>query len=229
MLKVLSRSSISMSRRAFVLGGATLVAGLSALHPARAATQAGSVADITGEAFAEAERQRRKLAASNPIHLGEKVETAAKSTVGLRLEHGLGVRLGGEGVVTVDSLTDEGGGKLSLNAGPLLLDRSAPAAKRTNAGREDPSLLRVETPYGVITVGGDTRAFIGPSREVYGVFVDRGSVTVVAGGQRVRLKQGEGTDIRTMSSRPTPPARWKSERIRDALDSVRAAPREDRS
>ncbi len=79
--------------------------------------------------------------------------------------------------------------------------------------------LRLRSPYGVIALRG-TRVFAGPSKVAFGVFVERGVVDFTAGGATVRLTAGEGSDVRRRGDKPTPPQRWGSERVLDALSSV---------
>ena len=79
--------------------------------------------------------------------------------------------------------------------------------------------VNIRSPFGLISVRG-TRVFAGPSRGVFGVFVQHGSVTVTAGGKTVTLEDGFGTDIARRGAAPTPPARWGEERVRLALASV---------
>jgi hypothetical protein len=221
-----SSNGFALTRRNLLQSAAALALG--ALAPVRfafARDKVGTVADMSGTVAGEGDGgSGRSLAKNDPVHIKERVTTAAGSVVGLKLEHGIGLRLGAQGSVTVSEINVDGGGKIVLGGGPLLIDR---AGKRSEAkGKTAP--LTVETPHCVITLGGDTRLFAGPSKDVFGVFVDRGSVTVASGGQRVRLKQGEGTDLRRVGDKATPPARWKSERIRVALESVQAAPAEEK-
>ena len=79
--------------------------------------------------------------------------------------------------------------------------------------------LRLRSPFGTIALRG-TRVFAGPSKGVFGVFVERGIVDFTAGGVTVRLSAGEGSDVRRPGDKPTPPSRWGSERALDALASV---------
>ncbi|NIK46931.1 hypothetical protein [Variibacter gotjawalensis] len=214
-----SMSRFVSSRRSLLQGAAALVLG--AFVPVRfafARDKVGAVADVTGTVAGEGDNGgARALAKADPVYANEKVTTSANSIVGLKLEHGVGLRLGAQGNVAVASIAADGSGKIVLGGGPLLIDR---AGKRGSGAKSSP--LTIETPHCVITLGGDTRLFAGPSKDVFGVFVDRGSVTVAGGGRRVRLKQGEGTDLRRIGDKATPPAKWKPERIRLALESVQA-------
>jgi ferric-dicitrate binding protein FerR (iron transport regulator) len=79
--------------------------------------------------------------------------------------------------------------------------------------------MRIRSPFALIAVRG-TRFFAGPSNGRFGVFVERGSVAVMAAGQQVVLHDGEGTDVSSPGARPTPVRRWQPPRIRAALASV---------
>jgi ferric-dicitrate binding protein FerR (iron transport regulator) len=65
-----------------------------------------------------------------------------------------------------------------------------------------------------------TRFFAGPSNGVFGVFVERGSVTVAAAARQVLLRAGQGTDIHHPGAAPTPAAKWGRPRIDAAFGSV---------
>jgi ferric-dicitrate binding protein FerR (iron transport regulator) len=65
-----------------------------------------------------------------------------------------------------------------------------------------------------------TRFFAGPSNNVFGVFVERGSVSVAAAGTQVIVRAGQGTNIAQPGAAPTAPAPWGAERIRTAIESV---------
>jgi ferric-dicitrate binding protein FerR (iron transport regulator) len=79
--------------------------------------------------------------------------------------------------------------------------------------------VRIRSAFGLIAVRG-TRFFAGPSNNVFGVFVERGSVAVSAAGRRVIVRAGQGTNISHPGAAPTPPAPWGEGRIRSALNSV---------
>jgi ferric-dicitrate binding protein FerR (iron transport regulator) len=97
----------------------------------------------------------------------------------------------------------------TLEAGAVLFDR--PSGK--------PAPVQIRSPFGLIAVRG-TRFFAGPSAGVFGVFVQRGSVTVTAAGREVVLLMGQGTDISHPGDKPTTARRWRDPRIREAFESV---------
>lgn len=172
--------------------------------------RAGSVEDIKGEAFAESASERRSLAHAAPIFIADQVGTGSQSRLGMRLGHDTTVRLGELAHVTIDRFLVNAGGEITLQSGPMLFDRRSGAA---------PAPITIRSPFALIAVRG-TRFFAGPSAGVFGVFVERGSVTVSAGGRQVVLGQGQGTNIPSAGGQPTPPALWKPARISDALSRV---------
>jgi ferric-dicitrate binding protein FerR (iron transport regulator) len=179
-----------------------------ALRPARAVERIGSVEDVTGEAFAELESVRRPLDRAAPVFLSEEVVTGVASRLGMRLGRNTIVKLGEQARLKIDRFLVDAGGEMTLRSGPLLFD-----------GQPRRSGLEIRSPFALIAVRG-TRFFAGPSNDRFGVFVARGSVTVTSAGQRVNLREGEGTDIASPGTPPTPVKRWAPERIRAALASV---------
>lgn len=201
----------SLARRTFVmaalLGPATF---LLRQAPAQAAERVGAVEAVKGEAFAQTEAARRALEAAGPLFVRDKVGTGASSRLAMRLGRDTLLRLGERASITLDRFLVDAGGEITLEAGPLLFERPSGAASAP---------VQIRSPFGLIAVRG-TRFFAGPSNEVFGVFVERGSVTVSAARVSVRLRSGEGTNIARPGAAPTPPARWGAPRIRAALDSV---------
>lgn len=171
---------------------------------------AGSVEEIKGEAFAEAEKERRKLENAAPLYIADDVTTGSASRLALHLGKDTTVRLGELAHLTIDRFIENAGGELTLASGPLLFNRQEGAQPRP---------LKIRSSYGLIAVRG-TRFFAGPSNGVFGVFVERGSVVVSAAGQEVTLGRGEGTNIAHPGDAPTPPSPWKQPRIDAAMASV---------
>jgi ferric-dicitrate binding protein FerR (iron transport regulator) len=77
----------------------------------------------------------------------------------------------------------------------------------------------VRTPFGLVVARG-TRFFLGPSRDVIGVFVEEGVVDVTNRAGAVTLRAGEGTNLVAADIAPTPPAPWGAARIAEAMASV---------
>jgi ferric-dicitrate binding protein FerR (iron transport regulator) len=196
------------NRRWLLRRGALTLPLILALGPARAVEQVGSVEDVTGEAFGELEAVRRTLDRAAPVFLSEEVATGVASRLGMRLGRNTTVRLGEQARLKIDRFLVDAGGVMTLQSGPLLFD-----------GQPRHVGLQVRSPFALIAVRG-TRFFAGPSNDRFGVFVARGSVSVSSAGQQVILREGEGTDIASPGTPPTPVKRWAPERVRAALASV---------
>lgn len=197
-------------RAVFRLAGLSLAALSTRLGPASAREIAGSVEELRGQAFAEAERKRRDLETAAPIFLDDEISTGSGSRLAMHLGKDTTVRLGEMAHLKIDRSVESVGGELTLVSGPLLFDRPPGAA---------PKPLRIRSSFGLIAVRG-TVFFAGPSAGVFGVFVQRGSVSVSAAGKRVVLNAGEGTNIARPGDAPTPPTLWGQPRIEAALASV---------
>src|ERR1700758_2837549 len=196
------------NRRWLLRNGALALPFILDLRPARAVERVGSVEDGTGQAFAELESVHRALDRAAPVFLNEEVVTGVASRLGMRLGRDTTVRLGEQARLKIDRFLVDAGGEMTLRSGPLLFD-----GKPQRAG------LQIRSPFALIAVRG-TRFFAGPSNDRFGVFVAHGSVAVTSAGKQVILRQGEGTDIVSPGTPPTPVKRWAPERIRAALASV---------
>jgi hypothetical protein len=199
-----------------LLGSATLLglvglpAAALAQEPAAGSAPAGLVTDVRGDAVAELKDARRRLQADGPVFVGDRVETGDGARAGFRLGRATELRLGEKARITIDRFIVDAGGTVTLGAGALLVDK----APGSEAGR-----IRVRSSYGLIAVRG-TRFFAGPSNGVFGVFVLRGEVSVLAAGREVLLAAGEGTDIARPGAPPTPARGWGDTRIRAAMAQV---------
>jgi ferric-dicitrate binding protein FerR (iron transport regulator) len=198
----------SCNRRWLLRHSAVALPFILAIGPARAVEQVGSVEDVRGEAFGELESARRTLDRAAPVFLAEEVETGAASRLGMRLGRNTTVRLGEQARLKIDRFLVDAGGEMTLRSGPMLFD-----------GHPHRAGVEIRSPFALIAVRG-TRFFAGPSNDRFGVFVARGSVTVTAAGQQVTLREGEGTDIASPGTPPSPVKRWAAERVRAALASV---------
>lgn len=195
-----------IDRRIFVAGLGLM--GLSPLTVSAQENVAGKVDEAIGLVTAEGKESPRPLAPQATVFIGDTVATGNASKLGMKLGRETELRLGELARIKIDRYLVNAGGSIQLNAGPLLLDKppsSPPVA--------------IRSPFGLISVRG-TRVFAGPSKGVFGVFVQHGRVTVSAAGKTVTLTDGEGTDIVRRGAPPTTPARWGEERIRLALASV---------
>ena len=195
------------SRRAILAGAASTVIA----SPLKAeGSAAGKIDSLHGDAFAEAASSRRALQPSADVFVGDLIETETNSGLTMRLGRATLVKLGALAKFRIDKFVVNAGGVLDLDQGPLLIDRD------DNAKRER---LRVRSPFCLIAVRG-TMFFAGPSKDVFGVFVGRGVVTVTGGGRTVTLGRGEGTDIAKPGDAPSRPKIWAPERVAAALASV---------
>jgi ferric-dicitrate binding protein FerR (iron transport regulator) len=198
------------NRRWLLRHGALSLSFILAGIPAHAVERVGSVEDVKGEAFAELDSVRRALDRAAPVFLGDEVATGVTARLGMRLGRDTTIRLGEQARLKIERFLVDAGGEMTLLSGPLLFDRPP---------RSAPAGVQIRSPFALIAVRG-TRFFAGPSNERFGVFVARGSVTVIAAGQQVILREDEGTDIVSPGTPPTPVKRWAPQRIRAALASV---------
>ena len=199
-----------LGRRSLMrLVGLGLVA-LSGTGKAFARERAGAVDEVRGEAFAQAQDERRKLETAAPLFIADEVSTGEASRAALHLGKDTTVHLGELARFTIDHFFENAGGELTLASGALLFDERA---------RAKPRSVRIRSPFALIAVRG-TRFFAGPSADVFGVFVERGSVAVSSSGRRVVLGEGEGTNIAHPGDAPTAPVRWGKPRIDAAFASV---------
>jgi ferric-dicitrate binding protein FerR (iron transport regulator) len=208
---------MTMSDRRFGFTRRTLLQAVAAapatlaLPAAWAADQiAGSVSELTGEASAELNKESRKLKISSAVYLGDTLATGAQSKLAALLGRKTSLRLGPQTKVTIDAFIVNRGGEIALVSGAVLLD--------TGAGKF-PKGLAVQSPFALIAVRG-TRFFAGDIEGTFAVFAARGMVYVTAGGQTVRLKAGEGTDIAHTGDAPEPAHKWGALKIAKAIALV---------
>lgn len=196
-----------VKRRALLTG---LAVAASGARRASAADPAGQVQTSRGECYAQSAAERRALAPSAPVFIGDAVGTGVQSALGMRLGAATEVRLGAEARLRIDRFVVNAGGVLVLERGGMLYDHDP--ADRSND-------VTVHSPFGLLAVRG-TRFFAGPSNGVFGVFVQHGAVTVVGVRSAVLLVAGMGTNIAHAGDEPTPPTEWGKARIESALASV---------
>lgn len=190
----------------FVIASASTLVLRSAY--AQKADQAGSVEEVKGEAFAETGSERRQLDRTAPLFIKDKVGTGTDARATLLLGKATTLHMGENTGITIDRFLVNAGGEITLQSGPILFDGPSGNAR-----------LQIRSAFGLIAVRG-TRFFAGPSNNVFGVFVVRGSVSVSAAGKGVLVRSGQGTNIAQPGAQPTPPAPWKPERVQAALASV---------
>src|SRR5215469_1435393 len=198
---------MGITRRSLLCAAATAMLGNSgnAAPPA-----AGSVESIRGEGYVDMSGQRRWLAVAAVVFIGDLVCTGQESRMGLKLGTRTQVSLGSEVRLKLDRFLVEAGGTLVLQRGALRIDYEA---------RKSGKPLTVRSPFALLAVRG-TRFFAGPSNGVFGVFVERGAVTVIGVRTAVLVVSGMGTNIAYPGAEPTPPAGWGRPRIESAMASV---------
>lgn len=204
------RPKRDFDRRAILGGFLAIGCSLAVPRFAFAAAPAGRVDSARGQATGLLDGALRELSSGSDVFLSELVQTDAAS----RLEIGLGaqtrVSLGERTRLKIEQSVVDQGGELVLERGALLFDR--PDA----AGGTEPV---IRTPFAIIAARG-TRFFVGPSNDVIGVFVERGTVAVRNDAGEVVLQAGQGTDLIAADVAPTPPKEWGAARIAAALESV---------
>jgi hypothetical protein len=192
-------------RRA-VLGG--LAAALvTRADDAIAMVRAGEVETSRGDCYARTVAARRVLAPDADVFVGDSVGTGVDSSLGLLLGAATKVHLGAETQLRIDRFIVNAGGILNLDRGAILYDHDP------NAGADSTA---VRVPFGLLAVRG-TRFFAGPSNGVFGVFVERGAVVVAGANTAVNLAPGQGTNLASPGSEPTPPTVWAPERVAAAM------------
>jgi hypothetical protein len=189
-----------------------LAAALSGLiaERAQAAAAIGVVGAVKGQAFAKLEGTRA-LRPPGDVFLGDEVWTEAASAANLQLGRVTTVDLGANARLVIDRFVANAGGRLTLGEGAMLFDRPEELPKIE---------LEVRTNYAMIGVRG-TMFFAGPSRGVFGVYVERGQVVVSAAGQSRTVGAGEGTNIAHPGDPPSAVTKWATARVVEAMASVR--------
>jgi ferric-dicitrate binding protein FerR (iron transport regulator) len=103
----------------------------------------------------------------------------------MRLGRDTILKLGEQARLVIDEFLIDSGGEITLEGGAVLFDRQE---------NLPPLQTLIRSAFGLIAVRG-TRFFAGPSNDVFGVFVERGSLTVSAAGTTVTVRRGQGTNI----------------------------------
>jgi ferric-dicitrate binding protein FerR (iron transport regulator) len=182
-----------------------------AIRHAEATDAAGNVEELKGNAFAETGQQHRVLDKASPIYVGDHVSTAAASRLTMHLGADTTIKLGENTQLVIDKFLEQTGGEISLESGSMLFDRPSGA-------RRIP--MQIRSAYALIAVRG-TQFFAGPSNNVFGIFVQSGTVEVSAAGTTVTLNPGQGTNLEKPGAAPTQPVNWGQPRIDAAYNSIR--------
>lgn len=174
--------------------------------PAVAETRMGEVVEVRGPSRLVSGAGAQDLTVGAALNEGDQVLTGPNALALLLLTPETRLHLGPDSALTLTQDLAAAGGRLMLG-GALVFDRPP-------GGPE----LTLVTAFGEIGVRG-TRFFVGPSRYVFAVFVERGRVEVTAEGATVILTDGQGTEL--LEGRPPAPASaWGAARIAEAFASV---------
>ncbi|KQV44150.1 iron dicitrate transport regulator FecR [Rhizobium sp. Root268] len=198
-----------IGRRTFIAGCAATMGGLVAA-PSRAGTVIGTASDIRGDV------QRKRLQTEEGLSTGaeimdkDRVATGADGFADLTLEGDTRILLGNRTELLIDSFIANQGGTMELGMGQMVFDRPEGLPKID---------LAVRTAFGMIGVRG-TKFFCGPTRGVFGVFVEHGQVAVEGGGVTELVGPGDGVEIARPGEAPNKPVKWKEARIVEAYASV---------
>lgn len=200
---------VTLSRRLFMAGGALALTGIG-IRATQANSIIGKAVEITGDVTRKQENHLEGLKAGTSLMDHDFVKTGAKSFASLELGDDTSLLLGSDTELLIDTFIAGQGGTIELGTGQMVFDRPEGLAKID---------LTMRTAFGMIGVRG-TKFFAGPSRGVFGVFVEHGLVEVTGGGVTRQVGRGQGVDIATPGAVPSEVAQWGDARIREAYASV---------
>ncbi|MCY6382469.1 FecR family protein [Hoeflea prorocentri] len=198
------------NRRRVLAGLSVAVSGM--LLPSRllAADAIGEVTALTGEATAERGKEPVALRIGADVMVRDLIKTGNQSFLAMRLGDETDMRLGEDAELLIDEYLLDIGGTFDLSNGAMVFDRPESAPKTATT---------IRTVFGQLGVRG-TRFFAGPSNGVFGVFVERGALSVTAAGATQLLSSGDGVDIPAPGAPASDIIRWSDERIASAFASV---------
>lgn len=199
----------SVSRRLFLAGGALALTGIG-IRATQANSIIGKAVEITGDVTRKQADRLEGLKAGASLMDHDFVATGKESFAELALGEDTSLLLGSETELLIDTFIAGQGGTIELGTGQMVFDRPEGLAKID---------LTMRTAFGMIGVRG-TKFFAGPSRGVFGVFVEHGLVEVSGGGVTRQVGRGQGVDIAAPGAAPSEVARWGEARIREAYASV---------
>lgn len=200
---------IILSRRLFMAGGALALTGIG-IRATQANATIGKAVEITGAVTRKQADRLEGLKAGASLMDHDFVTTGRESFAELALGDDTSLLLGSETELLIDTFIAGQGGTIELGTGQMVFDRPEGLAKID---------LTMRTAFGMIGVRG-TKFFAGPSRGVFGVFVEHGLVEVTGGGVTRQVGRGQGVDIATPGAPPSEVAQWGDARIREAYASV---------
>lgn len=173
----------------------------------------GEAVEVAGSASAERPGASRSLAPAALLAEGDTLVTGAASRLLARLAGEVELRLGARSRMLLDTVAARDAGTVLRHAsGPFWFLRPETAPRRPVA---------VVSPAALIAVRG-TSFWGGELDGQFAIFVARGAAEVTAGGRRISLGAGLGTEIE--NGVPGAITRWPSDRIARALASVGLTP-----
>lgn len=201
------------SRRRFLTGATAALAaaggGFGPAGPAHAAGEIGVSVRAQGAGQLFRQGGLATLRAGYALFEADRIATGADGLAELRLNTDTTINLGPESEITIDRYLAEMGGVIQIG-GAIVFDRPDDLP---------PIDLTVRTAFAQIGVRG-TRFFCGPSKGLFSVFVDRGSVSVRALGTTRIVTAGEGVEVAAKGAAPRPVVKWGQARIDAAFASV---------
>lgn len=198
------------TRRRFLAAMAGGAGGLMLPHYSRASDAVGSVTFLTGKATAARGGAEVPLELGTGVMVRDLIKTRTRSFLAMLLGDDTTMRLGEDTELLIDEYLVNVRGSFDLTNGAFVFDRPENAARTPTT---------VMTVFGQLGVRG-TRFFAGPSRGVFGVFVERGALDVTAAGVTQALGPGDGVDIAAPGEAASEFAQWGQERIDEAFASV---------
>ena len=197
-------------RRRFLAAVAGSAGGLVLAGNAAAADPIGTVTFLTGKASADRAGSQVSLDLGAGVMVQDLIRTGTRSFLALLLGDDTTMRLGEDTELLIDQYLLDVRGSFDLSGGALVFDRPENASKTPTT---------VQTVFGQLGVRG-TRFFAGPSRDVFGVFVERGALDVTAAGITQSLGPGDGVDIKAPGDAASAVGKWGQSRIDEAFASV---------
>lgn len=201
------RHGLAVRRRAIVIGGVLSLVGFGSV---RADAVIGTADEVRGTVSRKHQEDLAAVRVGAEIMDRDFIVTGNDSFAALTLGRDTRLFLGSRVELLVDSFIAGQGGTIELGTGALVFERPEGAPKMDVALR---------TAFGMIGVRG-TKFFAGPSRGVFGVFVEHGLVEVTGGGVTRQLAAGDGVDVAAPGAAPSAVSQWGEARIREAYASV---------
>ncbi|HET6379228.1 MAG TPA: FecR family protein [Methylocella sp.] len=193
------------------LAGPALCCLIAAFAPsANAAQPVGEVNWSRGSAFLERETGKQSATPGTGVLLDDLALTGEDARLDLRLGKATRLRLGPSASLKIDKFVAGIEAVTTLEDGPLVVSRQKGAEPK----------FEVKTPYAVLAARG-TNFFAGPSRGVFAVFVQSGTVEVRTQHGSVEVQARHGIEIKAPGEAPNAPVCWEKVRINTAFNSVR--------